>query len=67
MEEKDKKVEEECVDVIPNPNSYVMTKEQYEKMKNSRLTKEDIEIRKRIKENAEKLKKQIKNETEICK
>jgi len=58
---------EECVDVIPNPCSYVMTREQYEEIKNRKLSKEEIEIRKKMKENADKIKKQIRNETEICK
>ena len=60
MEDKEKVIEEECVDVVPNPYPYIITKEQYEQMKNYKLTKEDIARRKEIQENAEKFKKQIK-------
>ena len=59
--------EKENVEAIPNPNPYVMTKKQYEEIKNKKLTKEEIELRQKIKKNAELIKKQIKNKTEICK
>ena len=67
MEEKNENVEKEFMEAIPNPNSYVMTREQYEEIKNRKLTKEEIELRQKIKKNSELIKKQIKNETEICK
>ena len=63
----DNNKDEECMEVVPNPKSYVMTKKQYEEIKNKKLTKEEMALRQKMKENAEKIKKQIKNETEICK
>ena len=67
MEEKNENVKKEFMEAIPNPNSYVMTRQQYEEIKNRKLTQKDIELRKKMKANADKIKKQIINETEICK